>query len=94
MPSLHKIQHNERLCHMNLGLPQEFHINAVHGIALVPDNQTSTLKDSTQNDKPNPGVTTTFVALAENAAALARTKPALFARIQATYAEVVQGIRY
>ncbi|KAF9154801.1 putative choline transporter, neither null mutation nor overexpression affects choline transport [Linnemannia schmuckeri] len=40
------------------------------------------------------GVVTTFVCLAEDPAALARTKPDLFARIQATWPEVVQGVRY
>ncbi|KAF9413483.1 putative choline transporter, neither null mutation nor overexpression affects choline transport [Podila epigama] len=40
------------------------------------------------------GVATTFVALAEDPAALARTKPELFAKIQETYPEVVQGVRY
>ncbi|KAF9921610.1 putative choline transporter, neither null mutation nor overexpression affects choline transport, partial [Linnemannia zychae] len=36
------------------------------------------------------GVVTTFVCLAEDPAALARTKPDLFAQIQATWPEVVQ----
>ncbi|KAG0264711.1 putative choline transporter, neither null mutation nor overexpression affects choline transport [Linnemannia exigua] len=40
------------------------------------------------------GVVTTFVCLAEDPAALARTKPELFAQIQATWPEVVQGVRY
>ncbi|KFH69154.1 hypothetical protein MVEG_05955 [Podila verticillata NRRL 6337] len=40
------------------------------------------------------GVATTFVALAEDPAALARTKPELFERIRATYPAVVQGVNY
>ncbi|KAF9092790.1 putative choline transporter, neither null mutation nor overexpression affects choline transport [Mortierella sp. AD031] len=40
------------------------------------------------------GVVTTFVCLAEDPAALARTKPDIFAQIQATWPEVVQGVRY
>ncbi|KAF9384967.1 putative choline transporter, neither null mutation nor overexpression affects choline transport [Podila verticillata] len=40
------------------------------------------------------GVATTFVALAEDPAALARTKPELFRKIQETYPEVVQGVSY
>ncbi|KAK3842068.1 MAG: plasma-membrane choline transporter-domain-containing protein [Linnemannia gamsii] len=40
------------------------------------------------------GVVTTFVCLAEDPAALARTKPELFGQIQATWPEVVQGVRY
>lgn len=40
------------------------------------------------------GVATTFVALAEDPAALARTKPELFRKIQETYPEVVQGVGY
>ncbi|KAF9192182.1 putative choline transporter, neither null mutation nor overexpression affects choline transport [Haplosporangium sp. Z 767] len=40
------------------------------------------------------GVVTTFVCLAEDPAALARTKPELFERIRQTYPEVVQGVRY
>jgi hypothetical protein len=38
-------------------------------------------------------VATTFVALAEDPAALDRTKAELFARIQATYPKLVQGVR-
>ena len=40
------------------------------------------------------GVATTFVALAEDPAALARTKPELFERIRATWPAVVQGVNY
>ncbi|CAO3564408.1 unnamed protein product [Mortierella alpina] len=40
------------------------------------------------------GVVTTFVCLAEDPAALARTKPELFERIRVTWPEVVQGVRY
>ncbi|KAF9423191.1 putative choline transporter, neither null mutation nor overexpression affects choline transport [Podila epigama] len=40
------------------------------------------------------GVATTFVCLAEDPAALARTKPELFERIRATYPAVVQGVNY
>ncbi|KAG9323267.1 hypothetical protein KVV02_000161 [Mortierella alpina] len=40
------------------------------------------------------GVVTTFVCLAEDPAALARTKPELFERIRETWPEVVQGVRY
>ncbi|KAF9101650.1 putative choline transporter, neither null mutation nor overexpression affects choline transport [Mortierella sp. AM989] len=40
------------------------------------------------------GVVTTFVCLAEDPAALARTKPELFEKIRATWPEVVQGVRY
>ncbi|KAG0072749.1 putative choline transporter, neither null mutation nor overexpression affects choline transport [Podila epicladia] len=40
------------------------------------------------------GVATTFVALAEDPAALARTKPELFEKIRATYPAVVQGVNY
>ncbi|KAF8935050.1 putative choline transporter, neither null mutation nor overexpression affects choline transport [Dissophora ornata] len=40
------------------------------------------------------GVATTFVCLAEDPAALARTKPELFERIRATWPEVVQGVNY
>lgn len=40
------------------------------------------------------GVVTTFVCLAEDPAALARTKPELFEAIRATWPEVVQGVRY
>ncbi|KAG0338210.1 putative choline transporter, neither null mutation nor overexpression affects choline transport [Podila humilis] len=40
------------------------------------------------------GVATTFVALAEDPAALARTKPELFERIRATYPAVVQGVNF
>jgi len=38
------------------------------------------------------GVATTFVCLAEDPAALARTKPELFERIRATWPAVVQGV--
>lgn len=37
------------------------------------------------------GVTTTFVCLAEDPAALARTKPELYQQIQAVYPNVVLG---
>ncbi|KAF9938336.1 putative choline transporter, neither null mutation nor overexpression affects choline transport [Modicella reniformis] len=40
------------------------------------------------------GVATTFVCLAEDPAALARTKPELFQRIRATWPAVVQGVNY
>ncbi|KAG0310155.1 putative choline transporter, neither null mutation nor overexpression affects choline transport [Dissophora globulifera] len=40
------------------------------------------------------GVATTFVCLAEDPAALARTKPELFERIRATWPAVVQGVNY
>ncbi|KAI1297784.1 putative choline transporter, neither null mutation nor overexpression affects choline transport [Mortierella claussenii] len=40
------------------------------------------------------GVATTFVCLAEDPAALARTNPTLFEQIRLTWPEVVQGIRY
>ncbi|KAG0003421.1 putative choline transporter, neither null mutation nor overexpression affects choline transport [Entomortierella chlamydospora] len=40
------------------------------------------------------GVVTTFVCLAEDPAALARTKPELFEKIRATWPQVVQGIHY
>ncbi|KAG0213057.1 putative choline transporter, neither null mutation nor overexpression affects choline transport [Mortierella sp. GBA30] len=40
------------------------------------------------------GVVTTFVCLAEDPAALARTKPELFEKIRQTWPEVVQGVRY
>ncbi|KAF9439260.1 putative choline transporter, neither null mutation nor overexpression affects choline transport [Entomortierella beljakovae] len=40
------------------------------------------------------GVVTTFVCLAEDPAALQRTKPELFERIRATWPEVVQGVHY
>ncbi|KAF9170040.1 putative choline transporter, neither null mutation nor overexpression affects choline transport [Mortierella sp. AD010] len=40
------------------------------------------------------GVITTFVCLAEDPAALARTKPELFEKIRATWPQVVQGVRY
>ncbi|KAG0370328.1 plasma-membrane choline transporter-domain-containing protein [Gamsiella multidivaricata] len=40
------------------------------------------------------GVATTFVCLAEDPAALARTKPELFERIRMTWPAVVQGVNY
>ncbi|KAF9972185.1 putative choline transporter, neither null mutation nor overexpression affects choline transport [Actinomortierella ambigua] len=40
------------------------------------------------------GTATTFVCLAEDPAALARTKPDLFEMIRATWPAVVQGVRY
>ncbi|KAG0371165.1 plasma-membrane choline transporter-domain-containing protein [Gamsiella multidivaricata] len=40
------------------------------------------------------GVVATFVCLAEDPAALARTKPELFERIRATWPAVVQGVHY
>ncbi|ORZ04392.1 plasma-membrane choline transporter-domain-containing protein [Lobosporangium transversale] len=40
------------------------------------------------------GVSTTFVCLAEDPAALARTKPELFESIRATWPAVVQGVHY
>ncbi|KAF9578228.1 putative choline transporter, neither null mutation nor overexpression affects choline transport [Lunasporangiospora selenospora] len=40
------------------------------------------------------GVATTFVCLAEDPAALARTKPDLFERIRETWPAVVQGVNY
>ncbi|KAF8941588.1 putative choline transporter, neither null mutation nor overexpression affects choline transport [Dissophora ornata] len=40
------------------------------------------------------GVATTFVCLAEDPAALARTKPELFERIRVTWPAVVQGVNY
>ncbi|KAI8354701.1 plasma-membrane choline transporter-domain-containing protein [Mortierella sp. GBAus27b] len=40
------------------------------------------------------GVVATFVCLAEDPAALARTKPELFEQIRLTWPEVVQGVNY
>ncbi|CAG8776516.1 3324_t:CDS:1, partial [Gigaspora rosea] len=43
-------------------------------------------------DSISSGVSTTFVALAEDPDALRRTKPALFERIRQQWPRVVQGI--
>lgn len=40
------------------------------------------------------GVATIFVALAEDLDALAKTKPEFFARIQAAYPDIVQGVHH